>query len=1431
MSWKRRGWTLIGMVLLALPGALVEKAGRALAQTSGVATTTIADTIYRADGTAAGGTVLVSWPSFTTPTGQSVSGGSTSVTLGTGGSLNVSLAANAGAMPMGSYYTAVFHLDDGTVSREYWVVPVSQYPVKLTGIRSTVLPTAMAMQTVSKGYVDTAIAAAVAGHPLISSNPYVLKAGDSMTGALGLPGDPTLPNQAADKNYVDENITALTTGLGQKVSTMPAGTQIVTQPAATQLSVNKLNGAEYASQYQTNGINGILNATTSSDCVNGCDVKADRSYTSNENMLPAAWNSTGTGGTHLEDTRGGARLDYYLNPYSVLQGGTEVGQQVDVTGTLSTVDIYKASSSPDPASIGMVIHHHGVTGGNNIFPENVGAAFPYFKTGYSALGIDGTYNTAGQHVLVPQSIHCYGVGDCLLGGQFITASGGFRDNADEATHPYDLQIQEDANVFQGTCGTGCTTGSTQLMVYVSNNPGTQGEGRFLIDKNPAKVLSTGTLTGQAAPGPGAAVAFSGTSFPVSVFLQAATLIPAQANNMAPGTVTVPIQTTNVPSGFVTSTGALPQTSGVACVVDPRNGGAHNYEMANYSVVDSTHVQLALNKPHITGATIAVGGLCGYGLEQTVDTLNGIRQVFPVIGSYSATGLYYAGGHSQYVGLMGYSSAYLNVNMTVAAISRTNNVVTVTTSGNLPVDVNGLTMTVAGVADTSYNGSFAVTTTGSNTLTYASSGVNSTSSGGSVAAVTGGFALYPMAEVLGVFNASTKQVDGAMTLAANTVPWAANDPVEEPHYYEEAVAADTMFVGQTTPRPAMTQGAGIQYQVNVGPGIHGWQIANAASASSYLGNGGTHVLPEVAFEAIGPWHRTMTMQAGDESVFNVHCNSHGCGRWNSGYNVFEFDNYSGGDVISYQPQTSSMTFRMGGASYGFSSQGFSAGTVNATTVNATTINASQVNGAVSPASLPVFAPSGTSHAQGAVPDPGSVAGKARYLREDGTWINPVTPVAVASTVAPTASTVLTTFGDSIVAGTGASSTATDQAQLTANAMGAYLNNYALGGDQACDVFTRQIWPNHVSTTVDSSAVYELGVGTNDVDVKGTGPYEAVFESCHQAAMAWLGVPREYKVLGGDAGVTATGAWSATVDTTDASAFGGLHASGAGTVTFPVTSYGNPVYVWYTMQDNVAGANFTYSLDGGAQSAAYYTSPTPAIATQNGSTYSVGLIRIPAAAGAHSVMLTTTTGSVIVQGVGTMPSKAYAGHAVIAVSDVPNQLAGSALSTPQQIAQYTSDISTDAALLDADGADVRVVHTEQYMMATAAEMYNNLHPNDFGYTHMASAYKAVLNPTPATVYGTRGYYTSNTTGGNETYAFVSCPGACNYTLPALPRDGRTITVNAFIGNSGTVVVLPPAGGGLFTTSNAAVPSYTIANGKSATFANFVSGSTDNWILLTQ
>jgi len=43
-----------------------------VSQAQSPATTTISDTVYRADGTPAAGTLLISWPTFSTASGQAV---------------------------------------------------------------------------------------------------------------------------------------------------------------------------------------------------------------------------------------------------------------------------------------------------------------------------------------------------------------------------------------------------------------------------------------------------------------------------------------------------------------------------------------------------------------------------------------------------------------------------------------------------------------------------------------------------------------------------------------------------------------------------------------------------------------------------------------------------------------------------------------------------------------------------------------------------------------------------------------------------------------------------------------------------------------------------------------------------------------------------------------------------------------------------------------------------------------------------------------------------------------------------------------------------------------------------------------------------------------------------------------------------------------
>src|SRR6202012_5415438 len=115
---------------------------------------------------------------------------------------------------------------------------------------------------------------------------------------------------------------------------------------------------------------------------------------------------------------------------------------------------------------------------------------------------------------------------------------------------------------------------------------------------------------------------------------------------------------------------------------------------------------------------------------------------------------------------------------------------------------------------------------------------------------------------------------------------------------------------------------------------GWSIENISPATNYLGSGGTHILPQAAYQSVGAWKHIMDLTAGGEAVFSILCNLHGCGNWNSNYDLFQLQSVSGYDYIRYAPQTSILTINTRAGAYSFTPSGFNAGTINVGTLNAT-----------------------------------------------------------------------------------------------------------------------------------------------------------------------------------------------------------------------------------------------------------------------------------------------------------------------------------------------------------------------------------------------------------------------------------------------------------------------------------------------------------------
>ena len=188
-SAKRMGQRIaLGLLAMGLTG---------IAWTQGVSTTTVQGTVYLANGQPGAGTLVISWPGFTTAAGQAVVADSMTVTIAPDGFVSENLAPNLGATPGGEYYTAVYYMSDGTVNTQYWVVPAAANAT-LAQVQAQVMPAAQAIQAVSKAYVDEAITE--------MSQSLLTASGGTLTGPLYLSADPTQPLQAATKHYVDTQV-------------------------------------------------------------------------------------------------------------------------------------------------------------------------------------------------------------------------------------------------------------------------------------------------------------------------------------------------------------------------------------------------------------------------------------------------------------------------------------------------------------------------------------------------------------------------------------------------------------------------------------------------------------------------------------------------------------------------------------------------------------------------------------------------------------------------------------------------------------------------------------------------------------------------------------------------------------------------------------------------------------------------------------------------------------------------------------------------------------------------------------------------------------------------------------------------------------------------------------------------------------------------
>ena len=401
----RVGAVLLAFSALTLP-TMVEAQGPPL--------TTISDTIYRADGTPASGTVLISWPTFQTATGNVVAAGGQSISIGVGGAFVAQLTPNVGATPSGTYYVAVFQLDDGTVRTQYWSVPTTS-PVTISAVLTTP-GTGLANTVATEAYVNQAVANVGAGS-------YVSISGATMTGPLTLPAPPTSPNQAADKQYVDSSASVKADLLNGLVPTGELGTGTATAntcltggstwgacgggaPAGITYATTALNWSQTLSSALTGGTQATV---TLSPCPTGIDTTSGAGY---DVLISGGGNSEAVGVVPAAGgcTSGAASGTVTFTPFFSYPAGSTIGS---ASGGLQ--ETLNAACGTDPSSWK-----------NN----QCNVTIPSNGPGYPNHSIN-TYNVAGtiywhsnQSVLngYGVSLNCNERGPCLQIGDLLNSN-------------------------------------------------------------------------------------------------------------------------------------------------------------------------------------------------------------------------------------------------------------------------------------------------------------------------------------------------------------------------------------------------------------------------------------------------------------------------------------------------------------------------------------------------------------------------------------------------------------------------------------------------------------------------------------------------------------------------------------------------------------------------------------------------------------------------------------------------------------------------------------------------------------------------------------------------------------------------------------------------------------------------------------------------
>ncbi len=647
------------------------------------------------------------------------------------------------------------------------------------------------------------------------------------------PGTYLLQVEAAPGTYYSSTVTANASGAGNvggsgTITYVPqwstGATTLGNSPAYVQsniLHLPALEGGLYANEWQSpanTGNNGI--ALSLAQCLTytyACQVLAPSLYALTEAQ---PFGQTGNYGGGLKDWLGAASAYIGNGPtssqpiaavedlrYGVPQWFFNNSPAYPYGNTLAFASpAYVMNSTRAPAGIagwfpfGLIVQNTAFMGGlNATSPTCDSDACGALKTNFSSLQLWSTKYTSTQNTGdFQQWLRAFGNGDDVAHQMLISGDGGPSTASDEGSEFERYQGGETTQVYSATISTITLgpDGSQNIAVTSPLNAREAGEDRDAIDVTGAYNSSTDYVSSIALVANIITVTLSGGPL-ASYGTTTQTTLTAVVNN--PGS-TNSFPQSNTVWHIASSSGF--SVGGTACIFD------NNYECEKITVVSTGAITVATDRlPHPVGAWVTIGGATGQGFEFVADRCTAtnpsaacgvvpssgstIRWVIPIMTSNGSNTLTLFSGYNYLPGAT--NDGYTGRAYTAMAGSGGTCSVTVSGGAVTAVSVSGGTGYISAqdppqlVLSGSWTTAPVIYVSGviggalaSGAIANPGAGISGTPS--CIVATQNAYAIYPMAKVRQVYDASAGQVDGTLVTDPPSGAFSSGNTIEEPHWF-------------------------------------------------------------------------------------------------------------------------------------------------------------------------------------------------------------------------------------------------------------------------------------------------------------------------------------------------------------------------------------------------------------------------------------------------------------------------------------------------------------------------------------------------------------------------------------------------------------------------------------------------------------------------